>query len=224
VPTLGTRARRGLLLAVAVLLAAGATALASTPPTDRGMVTSLAHGPFTLDQLRPPPLISTPPTTAVALPTPVMPPSDPYAPEPAIVLGTIEIPRLGLALPLNQGISLHSIDRGPSHWPGTALPGDPGNVVVAGHRVTKTAPFRHIDQLQAGDAVIFTVGDRRSTYQVTGAEVVTPDAMRIVDQTPESTATLFACHPPGSARYRYVVRLALSDVVDLNDGIGLMAS
>jgi sortase A len=129
-----------------------------------------------------------------------------------VVLGAIEIPRLGLASSLHQGISLRTIDRGPSHWPGTALPGETGNAVVAGHRVTHGAPFREIDQLQPGDPVVFTVGGRRSTYRVTGHEVVAPDAMRIVAQTPTPTATLFACHPPGSARYRYVVYLALESV------------
>ena len=191
------------------------TAVAVNVPTPAPVdhVQTLASGgPFTLDDL-----LGQPPAPAPApapLPTPVRPPDDPYAPEPAVVLGTIEIPRLGLSVPLNQGISLHSIDRGPSHWPGTALPGDPGNVVIAGHRATHTAPFRHIDQLQAGDTVVFTVGGERSTYRVTGHEVVTPDAMRIVQQTPEATATLFACHPPGSARYRYVVSLALDNVVN----------
>lgn len=146
----------------------------------------------------------------VALPSPQVPPENPNAPEPHIVLGSIEIPKIGLEVPLNQGISLKSIDRGPSHWPGTALPGDVGNVVIAGHRVSKTRPFRNIDQLVPGDEVIFTVRDERSVYVVTGSEVVTPDAMEIVNQTPESTGTLFACHPPGSARYRYVVFLALA--------------
>ncbi len=182
---------------------------ASSSATDH--VTALASGPFTLEDLRPGSATEAP----SPLPTPVEPPANPYAPEPKVVLGAIEIPRLGLAVPLNQGISLQSIDRGPSHWPGTALPGDPGNVVIAGHRVTQTAPFRNIDQLEAGDTVVFTVGNERSTYRVTGSEIVTPDAMRIVEQTPESTATLFACHPPGSATYRYVVKLALDDVVDL---------
>jgi sortase A len=209
-----------LLLLSGVLLALAITALAvggvpSPAPVDQ--VNALGSGrPFTLDELRPGTPPPPPAPAPVALPTPVRPPEDPYAPEPAVVLGTIEIPRLGLFVPLNQGISLHSIDRGPSHWPGTALPGDPGNVVIAGHRSTHTAPFRHIDQLQAGDAVVFTVDGERSTYRVTGHEVVTPDAMRIVEQTPEPTATLFACHPPGSARYRYVVSLALDEVVDLN--------
>ncbi len=135
---------------------------------------------------------------------PVEPPADEYATEPVIVLGTIEIPKLGLTVPLNQGISLSTIDRGPSHWPGTALPGQAGNVVVAGHRVTRTRPFRNIDQLVAGDEIIFTVDGVRSVYAVKAGEIVTPDAMRIVDPTPTPTATLFACHPPGSARYRIV--------------------
>ena len=81
--------------------------------------------------------------------------------------------------------------------------------MFAGHRVTHSHPFRNIDQLVAGDEVIFTVDGVRSTYVVTGSEVVTPKALHIVDQTPTPTATLFACHPPGSARFRYVVHLSL---------------
>ena len=101
------------------------------------------------------------------------------------------------------------INRGPSHWPGTALPGQPGNVGVAGHRVTKTRPFRHIDTLEEGDEVIFTLDGARWVYRVSGEEVVDDQAMWITDQTAEPTATLFACHPPGSARYRWVTHLVL---------------
>jgi sortase A len=150
-------------------------------------------------------------TTTAELPTPALVPEDPYAYEPEIRLGTIEIPRLGLADTLYQGVTLTSIDRGPSHWPGTALPGELGNAVVAGHRVTRTHPFRHLDQMQPGDEVIFTVAGERSVYEMTRSEVVTPDGMHIVDQRPEHTATLFACHPPGSARFRYVVHLRQVD-------------
>ena len=161
---------------------------------------------------RPPVPEIQPPTTPAPVPLeePVEPDDD--AAEPHVVIGTIEIPRLGMSRPLNQGIALSSIDRGPSHWPGTALPGVNGNVVIAGHRVTNGAPFRNIDQLEPGDEVILTAEGRRAVYRVTGSEVVTPDAMRIVDQTPDATGTLFACHPPGSARYRYVVKLGLDSV------------
>jgi sortase A len=126
-----------------------------------------------------------------------------------VQIGTIEIPKIGLVHPIFEGNTLTQIDHGPSHWPGTAMPGQRGNAVFAGHRVTHTHPFRNIDQLQPGDLVYFTVGGVRWTYRVTGHQVVTPKDTWIVAQTPDATATLFGCHPPGSARYRYVVRLEL---------------
>ena len=161
------------------------------------------------EDLRPSTTTTTVATTA-ATSRPINPPENPYADEPHVVIGQIEIPKLGLHVPLNHGISLRSIDRGPSHWPGTAMPGgESGNTVVAGHRVTHTRPFRHLDDLAPGDQIIFTVDGVRSVYEVTGHEVVTPKRTDIVNQTAEPVATLFACHPPGSARYRYVVRAAL---------------
>lgn len=147
---------------------------------------------------------------AVGASRPVDVPRDSYAREPLRTIGLIEVPKLGLRTALQQGVTLNNIDRGPSHWPGTALPGEPGNVVVMGHRVTHSKPFRHLDQLVPGDEVFFEVGGRRTRYVMTGHEVVTPDRTDIVHQTAAPTATLFACHPPGSARYRYVVRLKLA--------------
>ena len=136
-------------------------------------------------------------------------PSNPYAPERVIEIGTIEIPKIGLTHRVFHGVTLRSIDNGPSHWPGTAFPGQRGNSVFAGHRVTHSHPFRNIDRLVEGDQVIFTVAGVRTVYAVTGHEVVPPSAVHIADPTPTPTATLYACHPPGSARYRYVVHLAL---------------
>jgi len=89
------------------------------------------------------------------------------------------------------------------------MPGQPGNVVVAGHRVSHSKPFRHIDDLVEGDVVRFTINGAVFNYVVTGHEIVDPTAIRIVAQTAAATATLFACHPPGSVAERYVVHLAL---------------
>ena len=68
-------------------------------------------------------------TTTATLPVPEAPP-DPRAPEPRVELGSIEIPKLGVVRPLLQGITLTTLDQGPGHWPGTALPGQLGNVVI----------------------------------------------------------------------------------------------
>lgn len=203
----------GLVLALDVLAVAGeigpnepsaaATATTSTtavlpPPTTTTTTTTV------------PPTTTTTAAPAPPVDGPVNVPRDSYAPEAVRVIGAIEVPKLGLRAPLHQGVTLRNIDRGPSHWTGTALPGQPGNVVVMGHRVTKTRPFRHIDTLVPGDEVFFEVDGVRTRYVMTHSEVVTPDRTDIVNQTAEPTATLFACHPPGSARYRYVVRLRLA--------------
>lgn len=154
------------------------------------------------------PPVSAPPVAlspTPALPQPADVPTDPYAPVPIIPIGQLVIPKLGIDLTVNEGIWLTVLDKGPGHWPGTALPGGYGNTVIAGHRVSHTHPFRHIDLLVPGDAIIVRTATGTFTYSVTGSEVVTPADVWIVAQHPGHTITLFACHPPGSSRYRYVV-------------------
>ena len=154
------------------------------------------------------PATTAPPTVVETLPQPA-PPPQPRADEPYLELGTLEIPKLGVTQPLLEGITLNTLDRGPGHWPGTAMPGKPGNAVIAGHRTSHAKVFRNIDQLVPGDEVVLTTADGRFVYIVFETVIVAPDALYIIDQTPDSTATLFACHPPGSTRQRIVVRMAL---------------
>ncbi len=143
--------------------------------------------------------------TSVPLPVPENPPADPYAAEPEIRHGTLEIPSIGLSQTLFEGVSLTAINRGPSHWPGTAMPGEVGNVVVAGHRTTYSKPFWDLQAVQPGDELIFTMADgARHVYVLDEIEIVSPTDVHIVEQTHERTATLFACHPRGSARQRIV--------------------
>jgi len=205
-PSWGMRETRRLLTA----LVAGLTlsGLAAVWAAGRGSSAAPADNPT------PPALSRAVATSAVPGPTttvlrPVDVPDDPYAAEPVQRIGTMEIPKIGLRADIYHGITLRNIDLGPSHWPGSALPGETGNAVFAGHRVTHTHPFRDIDQLVPGDRVTFTVNGTTSTYVVTGHEIVTPDDLAIVKQTPTPTATLFACHPPHFATHRYVVHLAL---------------
>lgn len=150
-----------------------------------------------------------PPAAYQPLPFPIPIPADSYADEPIVEFGTIQIPRIGLAHTMFSGVTLHNIDRGPSHWPGTALPGQRGNAVVAGHRATHSQPFLRVHELAPGDEVIFGVGGVRSVYRVTGSLIVFPEDMWIANQTMAHTATLYACHPPGSEQQRYVVRMEL---------------
>jgi sortase A len=150
--------------------------------------------------------------TTLPLPVPENPPADPHADVPAVAIGTIEIPKIALSHAVYEGVTLTVIDHGPGHWPGSARPGGWGNVVFAGHRVSHSHPFRRINELVAGDAIVVRDPTGTFTYRVTGTEIVTPDRVDIVDQHPGRTITLFACHPPGSAALRYVVRGHLADV------------
>lgn len=150
-------------------------------------------------------------TTTIALPQPVAPPIEDGTRDPEMVLGRIEIPAIELDRELHEGIRLTTLNDGPGHWPGTAMPGELGNAVVAGHRTSAGADFRHLDELVAGDEVVITTPEDRFVYLVESTEIVAPDAIRIIEQTPEHRATLFACHPPGSVRERIVVHLRLAE-------------
>jgi len=195
---------------VTALVTAGAACGGTSAESRRVPPSTLGRGPTAILA---PPTTSASPTTTTTPPVvhtqPVHIPRDSYAPEPVKEIGTIEIPALGLVHTAYEGVTLHNIDLGPSHWIGTAKPGRPGNTVFAGHRITNSRPFRHLDDLVAGDEVIFTIDGVRSVYRVTESMVVTPDDTWIAEQGPEATGTLYACHPPGSLAYRFVVKMVL---------------
>lgn len=196
---------RALIVPSIVLMLAAACAPAKSPPA----AARAAH----LDD-RDNPALAAPappsPVTTPALPNPVRIPDDSYAPEPVVEIGTMEIPAIGLVHRIFDGVTLHNIDLGPSHWTGSAMPGQMGNAVFAGHRTSNDQPFRRIDALVPGDKVVFRIGGATTTYRVTGHMVVSPSDTWIADQTTAYTATLYACHPLGSTAERYVVQLELS--------------
>jgi sortase A len=126
-----------------------------------------------------------------------------------IQIGTVVIPAIGLRHPVYQGIWLTVIDHGPGHWPGTALPGEVGNAVFPGHRVTHSHPFRDLDQLHPGDEITMEMRYGTFTYRVRDTIIVRPTDTWVADQHQRAELTLIACHPKHSARQRIVVRADL---------------
>ncbi len=237
-PTTNSGARRGRPRLLATLIAAALLALVvgafvavdldRAPDTvasinsDSATTTTTTTAATTTTTTTAAPTTTTTTTTTTAAPTttttlpkqtsePIAPPRDTRGAENNPQLGSISIPKIGLDTALQQGIRLTTLDRGPGHWPGTALPGQVGNVVVAAHRTSHGAEFRHIDALSPGDEVVFSTADGTFTYNVTGTQIVTPDALWITNPTDTPTATLFACHPLGSTAKRIVVNLALAN-------------
>ena len=194
-------------------LARGAEGDSNATDGDPRLRLATAQASTTLASATVSPITLAPTSTAPAiqLPVPALLPEDAYADTPEVVVGRITIPALGIDEALQQGMTLTAINRGPSHWPGTAGPGQLGNMVVAGHRTTFSRPFRYLDQLQPGDHVTYTTEAGSFTYAVTSTAIVNPEAVDIADQTVGYTSTLFACHPPGSAAQRIVTRLQLLD-------------
>jgi sortase A len=157
-------------------------------------------------------------TTTVALPTPAPPPADPYEKTEIKQIGSIYIPKIGLQHALFEGVSLTVIDHGPGHWPGTAMPGQVGNTVFPGHRVTHSHPFLNLDLLSPGDQVIFQMPEADYVYSVVRTDIVSPTDMYVIDQGTTPTFTLIACHPKHSARQRIVVKGNLIATIPKNGG------
>ena len=125
-----------------------------------------------------------------------------------------------------EGTSVADLKNGPGHIPGTALPGDLGNVVLSGHRTTYGAPFARFDELDPGEQVVLETRDGWFTYTVRGSEIVAPTAVEVTYAVPgdptatptERLLTLTTCHPKYSARQRLIVVAELTAASDKDDG------
>jgi sortase A len=120
-------------------------------------------------------------------------------------LGELRIPRIDAHFVVVQGTGTADLRRGPGHYLGTALPGQPGTVGIAGHRTTYGAPFRHLDALRRGDAIDVTMPYGRFTYRVEGTRIVRPEDVSALRSAGRQRLVLTACHPLYSAAKRLVV-------------------
>ncbi|MEU6169708.1 class E sortase [Streptomyces tanashiensis] len=133
----------------------------------------------------------------------------------------LRIPRLGLTVPVAEGVSKRSVlDKGyAGHYPGTAGPGSVGNFALAGHRNTHGEPFRYINRLRDGDEILVRTRARTYRYRV---DLVLPSTsprdVGVIRGVPRSLVkpsygysapgaylTLTTCTPEFSSAYRLVV-------------------
>lgn len=118
-------------------------------------------------------------------------------------------PFLNEPLVFVQDVNAEQLALGPGRYPGTAFPGERGNVGIAGHRTTYGAPFGDLDQLQAGDTVVVRFEEKTFRYEVVKSEVVGPEDVWVIGEDPletgEPTLTLTTCHPRYSAQQRLIV-------------------
>jgi sortase A len=133
----------------------------------------------------------------------------PSRPIPGGAVGLIRIPRISLNVAFVQGIDPSDLAKGPGHYSGTPLPGEGGNVVIAGHRTTHLAPFWALDALHPGDQIVLRTRRGTFVYDVRWARVVSPTSWWVVGPTRRPSLTLTTCNPRFSPRQRLVVRAVL---------------
>lgn len=80
----------------------------------------------------------------------------------------LEIPKLGLREVVVEGTSSGTLMSGPGHRRDTPLPGQVGTSVIDGRLATYGGPFRSINQLRAGDQIMVTTGQGKSSFAVLG--------------------------------------------------------
>ncbi len=135
-------------------------------------------------------------------------PASPEAPAIAQdgLIGRIEIPRIGLSAVVFEGTGKSTLRHAVGHIAGTALPGQPGNAGLAGHRDTFFRPLRNILQ---NDIITLTTLRGEYRYRVVSTRVVVPTEVSVLDPSANEVLTLVTCHPfyfVGSAPNRFIVR------------------
>jgi sortase A len=107
----------------------------------------------------------------------------------------LQIPALGVDAPIVQGDGWEQLKKGVGQHPGTANPGQRGNLVLSAHNDIFGEIFRDLDRLVPGDLIIVYSNQRSYTYIVVDTKIVEPTAVKVMASTPQATATLISCYP-----------------------------
>jgi sortase A len=129
----------------------------------------------------------------------------PLAPA-AGLIGRLDIPRLDISVIVIEGVRAATLRRAVGHIPGTALPGQQGNVGISGHRDTFFRPLRNI---RRDDMVTLTTLAGEFRYRVVSTSIVRPDNIAVLNPTENQVLTLVTCYPfyfVGPAPTRFIVR------------------
>jgi sortase A len=125
------------------------------------------------------------------------------------VVARLDAPAVKLSTAVLEGSDDATLNRGAGHIEDTALPGEPGNIGIAGHRDTI---FRPVRRMRVGDELTLSTGDRVYRYRIKKMLIVGPNDVYVLDPTREPTLTLVTCYPfdfVGHAPKRFIVQAGL---------------
>lgn len=134
------------------------------------------------------------------------------------IVGRLSIPRLHVRAMIRQGVTSPILRVALGHIPGTAFPGQPGNIGIAGHRDTL---FRALRNIAANDEITFETPQATYTYRVKSTQIVNPEDVAVLNPGRGPELTLVTCYPfeyIGAAPRRFIVKATLvSRNADRND-------
>ena len=128
----------------------------------------------------------------------------------ALPLAVLEIGKVKIRVPVFDGTDDLTLNRGVGRIVGTAMPGDEGNIGIAGHR---DGFFRGLKDISIGDEVDLVMATEKATYVVDQIEIVTPADVRVLQPRSTSSLTLVTCYPfyfVGDAPQRFIVHASIA--------------
>jgi sortase A len=126
----------------------------------------------------------------------------------------LRIERVRLRVPVFEGTSDTILNRGAGWIEGTARPGEPGNVGVAGHR---DGFFRGLKDVAVGDRIEIDTGQATQIFSVDEISIVNPDDVHVLYPRSRPSLTLVTCYPfyfVGSAPQRYIVHASVVEAAE----------
>jgi sortase A len=124
-------------------------------------------------------------------------------------LAVLEIAKVKVRVPVFEGTDDLTLNRGVGRIAGTAMPGLPGNIGIAGHR---DGFFRGLKDISVGDEVDLVMKTGRVIYVVDQIEIVHPEDVRVLEPRAAPSITLVTCYPfyfVGDAPQRFIVHASI---------------
>jgi sortase A len=123
----------------------------------------------------------------------------------------LRIERVHLEVPVLDGTGELVLNRGVGHIPGTAEPGENGNVGIAGHR---DGFFRALERVNLGDSIELEMMHENLRYRINGIQIVDPTDITVLRPKETPSLTLVTCYPfhfIGPAPRRFIVEASVAE-------------
>ncbi len=117
----------------------------------------------------------------------------------------IVIPKINVNAPIVDGIGWEDLKKGVGHLPGSANPGERGNLYLAAHNDIYGEIFRYLEDLEIGDEYFIYAGEEEFHYVVKEKRIIDPTEVEVMLPTTEPVVTLQTCYPYLVDTHRLVV-------------------